>query len=290
MLNMNILRKNDFENKRESHFIDDFYDIHTVIILNNIGRPKYNFIDGQKEFKTCRFCGKTQNDVTFNNKSHVIPKFLGNFLVVSNFECDECNSHFSKYETELEKYIKIPLIANTKDKDLKNRYGKNISRIDDNIIISGEKEKVEFNGLFILKILLKFGYSMLIEEEIDNYKNIKDVLLDDNTHPLIPYVFDITVRRPFDWNSIILYSKKDGIKEDYVDNILSLNFNMKKYIIFFNKDNNKYKINKDIISNKYFKLFNDIDIYNFRVRNFNNEHVIIKFNIDIFMELIKNKL
>ena len=281
---MYVLRKEDFDVDRDRYIIDDVYDIHSAIILNNIGRPKYTYIDGEKSYKKCRFCGKTQDEVTFDNKSHVVPKFLGNFLVISNFECDKCNSFFSKYETELEKFIKIPLIANIKDKDLKDRYGKNISRVGDDIVVSGEKEKVEFNGLYVLKILLKFAYSMLYDEEVSEYTNIGEVLLNDKV-PRITHILDITLRKPLDWNSIILYKSKT---RDYIDNIMVLNFNMKKYIVFFNKDDKNDTIVYGGDIDKYIKLFYDSDIYNHRVRDFESEHISIKFKIDIFMQFIKH--
>jgi len=285
---MNILRKEDFKDKKNKSFIDECYDINNVIILNNIGRPVYSYIDGEKEFKTCRFCGRTENEVTFNSKSHVVPKFLGNFLIISNSECDECNSFFSKYETELEKYVKIPLIANKKDRDLKDRLGQNISRIGEEIIVNGEQEKVEFNGLYVLKIFLKFAYGMIDEDNLNDYKNIKNVLLSDDI-PRITHILDITTREPFDFNTVALYNKKVDDNK-FVDNILTFNFNMKKYVIFFNKDNSKSEINDDLIRTEYIKFFNDIDIYNFRVRNFESQRLQIKFNIDVFMELIKSSI
>lgn len=283
---MNLLRKDDFKNKKIKSFIEDKYNIHSAIILNNIGRPIYEFVDDEKEIKKCRFCNKTENDVTFDHKAHVVPKFLGNFLVLSNSECDECNSYFSKFETELEKYIKIPLIANKQGKYLKNRYGQNIKRIGEEIIVNGKQEVVEFNGLFVLKIFLKFAYSLLNENELKFYDNIKNILLDDTSIPHITNILDITSNEPFDWNSVVLYDKKIENKE-YVDNIIVMNFNMKKYIVFFNKDNHKNELTEDIIRNEYLKLFTDTDIFNYRIRNLEHDQH-IKFNIDIFMELIKN--
>jgi hypothetical protein len=286
---MNILRREDFVGVDKNNFIDKNYSIHSAIILNNIGsKPRYLFIDEQKEeYKTCRFCGKTQHDVPFDNKSHVVPKFLGNFLVLSNSECDECNSFFSKYETELEKYVKIPLIANTKD-DLKDRYGKNISRIGDDIIINGEREKVEFNGIYVFKIFLKFAYSMLNKDELHNYDNIRKTIIDENKTIVNSNILDFTLRKPFDWNSVILYEKKQDF--DGVDNILVLNFNMKKYIVFFNKDESTFILSEEEINDKYFKLFNDNDIYNYRVRDLNRKNLHINFKIDIFMNFIKENL
>ncbi len=59
------------------------------------------FEDGVKE---CRFCGKDENETTFKQVTHVIPQLLKRAKPVSNFECDECNQKFSKYETDFSNY------------------------------------------------------------------------------------------------------------------------------------------------------------------------------------------
>jgi hypothetical protein len=51
--------------------------------------------------RVCRFCGRKKPEVTFNNNAHLIPQFLGNNALFSDFECDSCNSIFSKYENQL---------------------------------------------------------------------------------------------------------------------------------------------------------------------------------------------
>lgn len=279
-----IIRKgNELLDRVGEQFINEQYDIHTIIMLDNIGRPKYSFIDGEKDEKICRFCGRTNEEVGFDNKSHVIPKFLGNFLVISNFECDECNSFFSRYETELEKYVKIPLIAN-KNKQLKDRTAKNISRIGGMIeATEGEKERVEFNSLFVLKVLMKFGYSMLLDNEIMDYTILKESIIKEDIIPDKNYLLDITLRKPNSANTIILYESKN---DKYVDNIVSLNFNMKKYVWFLDKDKNDHKIDDQIIKEDYLKLFTDYDIYNYRTRNFSLKNFVIKFNIDKFLEFL----
>ncbi|MDV4068904.1 hypothetical protein CMT34_11945 [Elizabethkingia anophelis] len=44
----------------------------------------------------CRFCGKDSSETTFKMESHILPQFIGNKFVVSNFECDQCNEKFSR--------------------------------------------------------------------------------------------------------------------------------------------------------------------------------------------------
>jgi hypothetical protein len=283
---INVIRGEYFKNKKYNNAISEIYDIHTVIILNTIGKPVYTYIDGDEDHKICRYCDRDETSTTFNHKSHTVPKFLGNFLVLSSSECDECNNKFSKYETELEKYIKIPLIINT-DNRLKNRYGNNISRINNNIIVDGDYESVEFNGRYVMKVFLKFAYAMLDWDELIHYQEVKNVIVNESEEPKISNLLDITLNKPLSYNSVVLYSKKPDIDNEFVDNLLVLNFNMKKYIIFFNKDYSSNKINKDIIEEKYVKLFDDIDIHNHRVKNFNKDSHKIRFNIDKFLDLLR---
>lgn len=57
------------------------------------------------ETKKCRFCKKTYPDVKFKKEAHAIPEFMGNNLLFSKFECDSCNSYFSKFENEMANYM-----------------------------------------------------------------------------------------------------------------------------------------------------------------------------------------
>jgi hypothetical protein len=49
----------------------------------------------QRDQRTCRFCGKHHDASIFQKDAHIIPHFMGNKYLVSNFECDDCNSSFS---------------------------------------------------------------------------------------------------------------------------------------------------------------------------------------------------
>lgn len=55
----------------------------------------------QKLVRSCRFCGLSEPDATFNNTSHIIPEVLGSNKTYTYQECDKCNTRFSKYEKDL---------------------------------------------------------------------------------------------------------------------------------------------------------------------------------------------
>jgi len=46
---MELIGNSNLETKHE--IINEHYDVHSVVILNNFGRPKYIYIDGDKDEK-----------------------------------------------------------------------------------------------------------------------------------------------------------------------------------------------------------------------------------------------
>ena len=62
---------------------------------------------GNKNNRTCRFCGLSKNKTSFRNVSHAIPESIGNKNIICLEECDRCNKHFSEYiEVHFDKYTK----------------------------------------------------------------------------------------------------------------------------------------------------------------------------------------
>lgn len=72
-----------------------------------------------KHERTCRFCGKTNGETTFQSEAHLIPESLGNKELLSDFECDLCNYQFgNKYDNELSNFLGIYRTLNgTKGKE-----------------------------------------------------------------------------------------------------------------------------------------------------------------------------
>lgn len=57
--------------------------------------------------RVCRFCRKQQPDTTFRSKTHIISRLFGNNAGVSDFECDNCNNHFSRFETSIADFLGV---------------------------------------------------------------------------------------------------------------------------------------------------------------------------------------
>lgn len=93
-----------FTNKKDAEHTLTFKSIyiHKGMLL---GAEKKELKDIFKDgLQKCRFCGKNENETTFSQITHVIPQLLKRARPYSNFECDECNHKFSKYETDFSNY------------------------------------------------------------------------------------------------------------------------------------------------------------------------------------------
>lgn len=81
---------------------DDFYRpiySHKFLLCDYNQQRKYT---RQIKQKKCCICGRREPEVTFKQKSHVIPASFGNRWLFSAEECDECNRQYGKkYENDL---------------------------------------------------------------------------------------------------------------------------------------------------------------------------------------------
>lgn len=81
-----FLNKNEFYNQNYVYLRTPSY------LLSN----SPTIVLGHKECRICRFCGKSEPQVTFKLKAHAIPECLGNRTLFANFECDQCNRYFGE--------------------------------------------------------------------------------------------------------------------------------------------------------------------------------------------------
>ena len=85
----------------------DFYDQNYAGIEPLFLEPEKRIFLGDKQNRSCRFCGRKSPDVSFRKKAHAIPELLGNRSLFTNYECDECNSFFgSTIENDLGNWTK----------------------------------------------------------------------------------------------------------------------------------------------------------------------------------------
>lgn len=86
--------------------MNDFFDAYQLI---SIVIPPDKAIRGIKPRKdrVCRYCKRGADTTTFKKEAHTISRLLGNRYLINDFECDECNEIFGKYESNLANMLGI---------------------------------------------------------------------------------------------------------------------------------------------------------------------------------------
>lgn len=77
--------------------VDEYYEKNYEFLCGQ----RSNFSEGEagallksSKEKSCRFCGKSFPEVSFEKDAHVFPRSTGNVNLLSKYECDSCNSFF----------------------------------------------------------------------------------------------------------------------------------------------------------------------------------------------------
>ena len=169
--------------------------------------------------RVCRFCQKSESEVSFEMKAHSCPELLGANDCISYDECDNCNVLFSGYESHLSKFFlpyltmvqvkgkkKIPAfssrtenndeltrtIVQSVDGELKIKLGNK-----DDLMYDHENKKLSvrfrippFKPLHVYKALVKIGLSILPVDRLEKYRAVFDWLLGETSaSAYIPIVY-----------------------------------------------------------------------------------------------------
>lgn len=152
-----------------------------------------------RELRLCRFCNRPQGVKSFKKDAHIIPNFLGNKYLISDFECDECNAVFSEYENDFANWLGIiRSISRTEGKSgvptFKSPHDKVTARLVDfynnkatkvstqnsdgetlkynpktgEIVI--KYAKASYTPIKVYKAFLKIALSMIAIEDVEQYR------------------------------------------------------------------------------------------------------------------------
>jgi hypothetical protein len=78
-----------------------FYaDNYTNLMFTGLGSGNKRVALGSKPYE-CRFCGGRPPKWTFRKHAHAVSELLGNKVMLSLYECDDCNERFSAFESDL---------------------------------------------------------------------------------------------------------------------------------------------------------------------------------------------
>ena len=208
--------------------------------------------------RTCRFCGRTEPEVTFKKVAHAIPHFIGNRTLKSLYECDDCNGNvFSPMESQFSQFMSIYHTFYHVSKGDKVPTFRNNSKEHSKIVVDGGTIKIDCvegedlvpeidkkNHTFkikakrsyvpqnVYKIFIKMALSIMPEAEMMHFKTTLEWLMGKKEFAynlmLIERRYD-GLMNPFGFDSCMLFKRKD----DHRDNVPAYIFGLAYYNFFF---------------------------------------------------------
>ncbi|MDR6785292.1 hypothetical protein ABIE26_003991 [Pedobacter africanus] len=189
--------------------------------------------------RTCRFCKKQYPDVEFKHDPHIIPQLLGRNFGVSDYECDDCNNLFSRYENALADYLglvrtfyaagksTIPTFKSPQDSIIArmaetngDKNGITISNLNHNRfqvdietgINTITYTKNSYIPVNVYKSILKIALTLIPASQIYSYNMMFDFISNDTNdiaYVQFAKVFSYTTNHRIDNPLCCLFQKKD---------------------------------------------------------------------------------
>jgi hypothetical protein len=76
-----------------------YHENYDQLFLRSVSPGNNALVLGEKPFK-CRFCDGEPPARTFKMRAHALPELLGNNLIRTRYECDDCNRRFAAFDDE----------------------------------------------------------------------------------------------------------------------------------------------------------------------------------------------
>ena len=229
------------------------YDENYIMVFSNIAEFTQDKLIIEDPIKKCRFCDKSEPDVSFKKTAHAIPELIGNKRIFLNNECDTCNLKFSQLlEDHLGKYLSLwrtMMQIRGKNGIVSYKAPDGISRIDmgnagleiksfekDSIFETNDEERtITIKGyrqpyvpIAVFKCFVKMALSVIPHGLLVYFSDTKNWLL-ENSHEITNYdiqpIFTIESAvpgmKPFgDLSIIVLCRKNDTLKVPFMQMIL----------------------------------------------------------------------
>ena len=275
--------------------IDDLFGVlrenYDIIAFDENTRNKIGEADKSK--RICRFCGKTNKEVSFNKVAHAISEALGNKKIIGYEECDICNDKFGAgIENDLILYLDLyRMFFGIKGKNgIPKLKGKNFE-IENNGTIEIKqfletdkiddkksedlKIKLETNQVIILqniyRALSKYALSVIDKKYLPNFDKTIKWINGNISVKKLPKVGILTSYDLFSYHpKLVVYTKKTENRElPYAVAEFRFTFLTFVYIIpLSDKDNVDFSENEHFDTFwKFFKHYNSVKNWSFKLLN-----------------------
>ena len=196
-----------------------FLDNYTIDFVHLLPERAHTIKLKPRNERICRYCNRAVPEVTFKKTAHVIPSLLGNRYLICDYECDDCNSLFSRFESSFAAYIglmrtvtslsrgnrvpkhnvsKSPVKTDTIKLIEQNKnavcftFKDEPEKIDKGLIIPFQKEP--YTPIHVYKILLKMALSLMPHEYVEKYRHLMRFIINDENSKLFkPFATQVHV-------------------------------------------------------------------------------------------------
>lgn len=237
---MQSVTQQDLKNRvaKNSELIDAQYQIISIYHLNE---EKPIILKDSVSPRKCRFCGKSEPEVSFRKVAHALSHMVENRHLKSEYECDSCNELFATYETDYSAYMNlyhtmfqvhgkggIPKFKNNSRAESKISFEGDTIKINvmegEEPLVIWEEDDKETNSIKIvgkrtytpvnvIKTLVKMALSVMPENEMENFVETKNWLQNQKVEGCIFNAFIRMYREPLSFTSCFILKKKDNITD-----------------------------------------------------------------------------
>lgn len=213
--------------------VNEKYNIYTF--LGNTRKHFYGEQDRTK--RICRYCHRSEKEgAKFTQEAHAISDTLGNKVLYSYDECDECNDYLGSHcEQDLGEFLRfqrcyygvkgrdgVPVLrglnfemSHPEGQPLRIDYHHNGEDIPDDIKSLLLKYDMVFNPQNLYRALVKYFVGLVPSEYVSHFYNtgtwVKGV--DNSGQPIsiekLPAIKRLSVPQPVDRPQLIIYIRKD---------------------------------------------------------------------------------
>lgn len=266
------------------YFIDN-YDLVWTNLLND---NQTILIDDKNN--TCRFCGRSKNEVKFSDKCHAVPEFLGNKKIITKNECNNCNHKYASIlEDDLSKFtLPTRLLTRVYGKrgipEYKNKSNNSHMNFKDTFKVIGDESFVKidkknkkiqlkfdiqtFTPIKVYKALVRIALNCLPKVYFDKFKLINWLENDKDLNGVTEFyttainLFIPTIAPSF--NLCLFIRKNNTANVPYCQMVLQFNNNFIQIIIPF--------LNED----KHLENVSEVLIYPFYIFNKKQDNIKVK--------------
>ena len=219
------------------------------LIYYELNGNRENLLGGEISPRKCRFCGNVKKE-SFTKKAHAVPHSIGNNVLKSSYECDDCNSKFCKMESHFSNFMALYHVFshvsrgkkepeyrnNSKSRIIANSNGIDIylTLEDENLsaILDREGKTITIEGVrsyipvYVYKVFVKMALNIMPEFEMRFFKKTILWLMSDNI--IIPDLYlSIRMYQVLDSfnGACMIYKRKKEEKENVPCYLFGLTYN-----------------------------------------------------------------